>query len=909
MRNLNKKKAFTLVELVIVIAVIGILAAVLVPTFSGLVKKARYTQDVALVRNINTTLAVDEVLTGSPNDAIELQARIRAYGLSTETKSEGNYLFWDKEANRVVLAGLNETGIVLNNDPSEEAVVALAEGESSKGTLLTANILAPEMFVEGYYFISTASADGFAQAISNIRNGKDIDANLTELAGIHSRVGEILDNFAETAVFIDKDGNQQFKTGVTQANVTTMIVGSETQNLAAATFANITSMNIKVIDIPSNVTSVAEGAVEAMKPLLYEEGIVITYVSDELVNSVKESSAEGKDDVANLLLNVVERKSKVKKVTLVSKYDNSVIGEVVIVNQEESFTINYAFPMIYIGSNVKERAFELTGYSLYEDESVIIAIGTQNYTLTTEEIGLIDAEGTLKMYVMLQEKTAEVKYNDCYYAWSTALEMLNNGKITSGTLITMGKDAVLTKNVTIPSGVTLVVPYAEESETAFVKNEAGRIYFDTNNGANMTAKLTVAEGVTLTNNGTITVGASLGAIGGSYSCYISGGYGVLEVNGDLVSGGTVNAYGFITGSGNMTVNGTLLEALTLEDWPGGSAVAGINNGGTGEENFFNNWTMNNVRVATRLNSTATYTAYTDVYVSSSHQEGTVLFVAPSDALFIPQNADSYVVKEYNSATKGISITAHGDYLDKALTMSIAGYSIDFANRPFPVSNMDIVVASGSTLQLLNSGYKILPGSDIKVEAGATLTVGNKFGVYATFMRTFESGKATTMKYTNSDSKDVTVSAKVYPQDRLSATLQVQGTLNITANAKFSGYIQLQGAGIANIDASATLQTAFKEGTGYKYSSTSYKFVAYDIVTRYTYIDVLVDGNSRKVLLTKEASEIDTTNTTKMTTDSTVGTVANGYRKVGSVYYYYLYDQAYDNNQITGFAGGTYTACA
>lgn len=40
MKKLNNKKGFTIVELVIVIAVIGILAAVLIPTFSGVIDKA-----------------------------------------------------------------------------------------------------------------------------------------------------------------------------------------------------------------------------------------------------------------------------------------------------------------------------------------------------------------------------------------------------------------------------------------------------------------------------------------------------------------------------------------------------------------------------------------------------------------------------------------------------------------------------------------------------------------------------------------------------------------------------------------------------------------------------------------------------------------------------------------------------
>ena len=45
------KKGFTIVELVIVIAVIGILAAVLIPTFSGIVEKANRTAALENARN------------------------------------------------------------------------------------------------------------------------------------------------------------------------------------------------------------------------------------------------------------------------------------------------------------------------------------------------------------------------------------------------------------------------------------------------------------------------------------------------------------------------------------------------------------------------------------------------------------------------------------------------------------------------------------------------------------------------------------------------------------------------------------------------------------------------------------------------------------------------------------------
>ena len=58
MRKSNKK-GFTVVELVIVIAVIAILAAVLIPTFAGLIQKANESKDTQLVKNLNTALAVD----------------------------------------------------------------------------------------------------------------------------------------------------------------------------------------------------------------------------------------------------------------------------------------------------------------------------------------------------------------------------------------------------------------------------------------------------------------------------------------------------------------------------------------------------------------------------------------------------------------------------------------------------------------------------------------------------------------------------------------------------------------------------------------------------------------------------------------------------------------------------------
>lgn len=94
--NKNCKKGFTIVELIIVIAVIAILAAVLIPTFSNLIKRANVANDTALVRNLNTALAADGA---KQHDTMrEALAAANAFGYDVSkinAKADGNEILWD----------------------------------------------------------------------------------------------------------------------------------------------------------------------------------------------------------------------------------------------------------------------------------------------------------------------------------------------------------------------------------------------------------------------------------------------------------------------------------------------------------------------------------------------------------------------------------------------------------------------------------------------------------------------------------------------------------------------------------------------------------------------------------------------------------------------------------------------
>lgn len=94
----KNNRAFTLVELVIVIAVIAILAAVLIMAFSGVIRKANISKDTELIRNLNTALIMDKALGGKhPTMYSVLQTAEEAGYLVDRINASaiGNEILWD----------------------------------------------------------------------------------------------------------------------------------------------------------------------------------------------------------------------------------------------------------------------------------------------------------------------------------------------------------------------------------------------------------------------------------------------------------------------------------------------------------------------------------------------------------------------------------------------------------------------------------------------------------------------------------------------------------------------------------------------------------------------------------------------------------------------------------------------
>ncbi len=101
----KKKKGFTIVELVVVIAVISVLISVAIPVFVNVINKANRNKDISAVQTLNTVLAVDE-FDGAATSLGEAIAVLKADGRDFESvnaKIKNGEIIYDAQYNRFSL--------------------------------------------------------------------------------------------------------------------------------------------------------------------------------------------------------------------------------------------------------------------------------------------------------------------------------------------------------------------------------------------------------------------------------------------------------------------------------------------------------------------------------------------------------------------------------------------------------------------------------------------------------------------------------------------------------------------------------------------------------------------------------------------------------------------------------------
>ena len=164
----TKKRAFTIVELVIVIAVIAILAAVLIALFMNLIKKANKSADMQLIRNLNTALTTDAILNGkhttmqSALDAAEKNGYILEKINATATQSE---IIWDSKND--MFCYLNDDGTI---EYLPEANIKYARNTEDSTTYISDKVNDIDYFV-----ISSTISDIYSTYLYNYTGASTLE--------------------------------------------------------------------------------------------------------------------------------------------------------------------------------------------------------------------------------------------------------------------------------------------------------------------------------------------------------------------------------------------------------------------------------------------------------------------------------------------------------------------------------------------------------------------------------------------------------------------------------------------------------------------------------------------------------------------------------------------------------------
>lgn len=211
----NRRKAFTIVELVIVIAVIAILAAVMIPTFTGIIKRANISADEQLAASINTQLSIYK----AEGNKIETEADlIKALTsdedftahLNPKSAKHGYHYWYNAETQTVEL---------MANEDALETVQQQSLNAGGNGANVGFAHASPRSIVPGLYFLDQIGENEnvIAEAFDTLakmstKTKADYQSAITNLEALaNAKKGDnkalakaVLDRLAKTAVMTDK---------------------------------------------------------------------------------------------------------------------------------------------------------------------------------------------------------------------------------------------------------------------------------------------------------------------------------------------------------------------------------------------------------------------------------------------------------------------------------------------------------------------------------------------------------------------------------------------------------------------------------------------------------------------------------------------------------------------------------
>ena len=424
-------------------------------------------------------------------------------------------------------------------------------------------------------------------------------------------------------------------------------------------------------------------------------------------------------------------------------------------------------------------------------------------------------------------KLCSVLYDNTWYTLQDALKLATSGKVTvaENTVASNSSAYDGDEYYTVKSGVILLVPYDDDhgTNTKDIKNcyssgapEVGTAY----------RTLTLPAGVTLTveDDATLIVNAKVVSATAPVTGIVYGSnFGQLEVQKDasVIVNGTFECIGFTYGEGSVTVNSGayLYELFNMIAYKGGTATSDL------KDSLFplNQYTLTSLSCQTTFISGSNYYAkafVTALYIVSVNAD--VQFVSNGSDAFIQMNSeDASVVKRIEEKTGRTYFDCYGDVILNNISLSLGNQGFDTAGLPVPIPGHFSITVHGNASMAKETQIKLLPGAQLTVEKGATLTVeGSDSSVKGGLSSyddnaAFDSGvtqwKDSTHAYPIAQFKTVYRTAPTPDYSAATpAVILVKGTLKVSSTAYFAGVVTGEEGGIVELAEGAATTVTLNE---------------------------------------------------------------------------------------------------
>ena len=291
------KKGFTLVELVVVIAVIAILAATSVGIYFGVTESAKKSNDQTVTNQMNKALMLDATLNGNPNSPSEALAVLETNGFDVTKMTpfqDGAYYLWDSQDNKMIL--INSEGTI--DFPTD---VTIRENEKFDYYGFVSSQEEINSNPDYSYYLKSSYDEDTVKVNASVDTGTNDDIKTVTYENKTStrKSVSIFTNSYDTSIVLDgKAGNEgdDVSTYGSSDSIKVNSVGLNSLHVYGDVAGNINLVKGRVVTKPgSSVTSIVlEGEADEVKVLL-ESGSSVNnivaedmskYASSDIVNNV-----------------------------------------------------------------------------------------------------------------------------------------------------------------------------------------------------------------------------------------------------------------------------------------------------------------------------------------------------------------------------------------------------------------------------------------------------------------------------------------------------------------------------------------------------------------------------------------------------------------------------------------------